>query len=523
MAPSHGQYTNKIHYIKKKILEELTKKQYAQVFMRPMNERDPDYQLIKRHMDLGTIITRVQNRLYRNANEAIVDLRLVYQNWIALKTPNTALCRPGNQLQKFVENKLGQMPCGAEFELNKDPRMTVKSIQDFPWLQINSTEPMTHHPTFNPNKKETVNEKIVPARGKAVPVAVKREPVVVKREPVAVKTVPGRVKKEPVAVKIVPARGKAVPVAVKGEPVALKHVPMRIKIEPVDEVEYITEPIDNPMLPMEPVRASVITEPVHDHPMPVQAEPMEPNWMNVIEPVDDPIDLEAEPNEEDESLRTITKILGKEQLNYYLQAPEQPIDDADPDDTSTAQFEDNCKMWDRGVDDLTSYELQIVMHIVVQNNMPATIKNGKVEFNITKFSPQVISLIKEALFLSRRSQQFQLPQLMTADDQKLMTDSLQTQLGEITAKLSSKRTGAKRSHPINTENQQMEFSGPAALAKMACLSDDEEEREEEEPTKKKKKTHHHKHHKRSKKEREVKVESPVKISHKIFKINSNQD
>ncbi|EDW29358.1 GL19664 [Drosophila persimilis] len=155
MASEVGSYTNKIHYIKKKILEELTKKQYAQVFMRPMDKRHGDYQnVIRKPMDLGTIITWVQNRFYRNADELIADLRLVYRNWFALKKGSPILCRPANQLQKFVENKLVQMPDGEEFEIKKDSRMTARSIKDFPWLQLNGTQEMEPLSTFIPIKTE---------------------------------------------------------------------------------------------------------------------------------------------------------------------------------------------------------------------------------------------------------------------------------------------------------------------------------------------------------------------------------
>ncbi|BFF95985.1 uncharacterized protein DMAD_13276 [Drosophila madeirensis] len=134
-----GSYTNKIHYIKKNILEGLTNKQYAQLFMRPIDERCRNYEKLTKPMDLGTIINRVQTRCYQSAREVAADLRLVYQNWFALNEQCPVLCRPGIQLQKFVERKLSQMPEGPEFVIRKDPRMTRTSIKDFPWLQ--SSEP----------------------------------------------------------------------------------------------------------------------------------------------------------------------------------------------------------------------------------------------------------------------------------------------------------------------------------------------------------------------------------------------
>ncbi|XP_034140827.1 uncharacterized protein LOC117591623 [Drosophila guanche] len=112
MAPTTGTYTNKIHYVKKQILEKVTMKQYAQVFMLPMDRRNRDIAGLKNPMDLGTIIIRVQKRRYRNVDELIFDLKLVYQNWLSLKRESAILCRPGNQVAKIrgeqgVENARG--------------------------------------------------------------------------------------------------------------------------------------------------------------------------------------------------------------------------------------------------------------------------------------------------------------------------------------------------------------------------------------------------------------------------------
>ncbi|XP_002132845.2 uncharacterized protein [Drosophila pseudoobscura] len=613
MASEVGSYTNKIHYIKKKILEELTKKQYAQVFMRPMDKRHGDYQnVIRKPMDLGTIITWVQNRFYRNADELIADLRLVYRNWFALKKGSPILCRPANQLQKFVENKLVQMPDGEEFEIKKDSRMTARSIKDFPWLQLNGTQEMEPLSTFIPIKTE-------PDSVRAEPDSVREEPATewvyeiselpedhmpdrteTVMDPVWVSAV-----SEPVDVPMTTETMDPVCLSVIPEPIddpvlmipdptpmitEIKDDPLPIITETMDDplpmiaettddaIFLITETIDDPInlitetmddsMPLitetmdDPVplitetmddSVFVITETIDDpmplitettddsifvitetidDPMPIMTEPLDPVWMpKTPEPFDDPQTFKTEPmspdwmcvpvkplvnrrlwnilpkkedvSDEDDPLRIITKILGKAQLEEYLRPVEQPIDEADPED-----FENNCKMWDRGVDDLTSCELHIVMHIVVQHNMPATVRNGKVEFSVTKFSHQVVSLIKEGLHLTRRSYQALVPQVMTPDDQKILTDRLQAQLGEITAKLSSNRTAVKRSNTTTSTAstackslEPEEPFGPAAMAKMARLSDEEEKVEVQEVTEKQRKKKRHKHHKKSKKHR----------------------
>ncbi|XP_017155205.2 uncharacterized protein LOC108164118 [Drosophila miranda] len=279
MASEVGSYTNKVHYIKKKILEQLTKKKYAQVFMRPMDKHHGDYQnVIKKPMDLGTIITGVQSRLYRNADEVIADLRLVYQNWFVLKKGSTILCRPANQLQKFVENKLVQMPDGKEFEIKKDSRMTARSIKDFPWLQLNGTQEMEHLSTFIRIKTESDSVRAEPATELVYEISELTEDHMPDRTETVM---------DPVWVSVVP------------EPV---DVPMPMTTETTDPVclSVIPEPIDAPVL-MIPDPTPMITETKYD-PMPMITETMDDPMPLITETIVDPMPMITETMDDPMSL-----------------------------------------------------------------------------------------------------------------------------------------------------------------------------------------------------------------------------
>ncbi|SPP90115.1 Hypothetical predicted protein, partial [Drosophila guanche] len=65
-----------------------------------------------------------------------------------------------------------------------------------------------------------------------------------------------------------------------------------------------------------------------------------------------------------------------------------------------------------------------VMHIALQHNVPVTMKKGRMDLSITKFSPKVISILNEAL-LQRRRNDSVLLQLMTADERQVMTEYLE--------------------------------------------------------------------------------------------------
>ncbi|SPP90114.1 Hypothetical predicted protein [Drosophila guanche] len=141
---------------------------------------------------------------------------------------------------------------------------------------------------------------------------------------------------------------------------------------------------------------------------------------------------------------------------HYLQPPDISIY---VDTLGDCSNECNCQLWDSNVDDLTSHELQTVMHIALQHNVPVTMKKGRMDLSITKFSPKVISILNEAL-LQRRRNDSVLLQLMTADERQVMTEYLENRLLRLNTLLNiSNRTSTLRRHATISNSQDLEHSG----------------------------------------------------------------
>ncbi|XP_032289987.1 uncharacterized protein [Drosophila virilis] len=121
-----GLYTNKIHYLRKYLLDELVAKKFAMDFMEPVDTaalQVPNYYtIIKRPMDVGTIIKRVQNRYYHRVDDLICDFRLVISNCFTFNRPGDVVYRNCQKLEKFFHRVLNKMPKGEEKPSTKDPR-----------------------------------------------------------------------------------------------------------------------------------------------------------------------------------------------------------------------------------------------------------------------------------------------------------------------------------------------------------------------------------------------------------------
>ncbi|XP_034478057.1 bromodomain testis-specific protein [Drosophila innubila] len=121
-----GTHTNKLHYIKKYLLDELPTKPFAPDFMQPVDTEvlqvPTYYTIIQCPMDVGTIIKRVQNRFYHGVDELIIDFRQVISNCYKFNRPNDTVYRNGQKLEKFFLKILSQMPEGDEIPSYKDPR-----------------------------------------------------------------------------------------------------------------------------------------------------------------------------------------------------------------------------------------------------------------------------------------------------------------------------------------------------------------------------------------------------------------
>ncbi|XP_062131717.1 uncharacterized protein LOC133842578 [Drosophila sulfurigaster albostrigata] len=121
-----GQYTNKLHYLRKYLLDELVTKKFAMDFMEPVDAvalQVPNYyQVITRPMDVGTIIKRVHNRYYHCVDDLVHDFRLVISNCYTFNRPGDVVYCNCQKLEKFFHRVLNKMPRGEEKPSTKDPR-----------------------------------------------------------------------------------------------------------------------------------------------------------------------------------------------------------------------------------------------------------------------------------------------------------------------------------------------------------------------------------------------------------------
>ncbi|XP_017954880.1 bromodomain-containing factor 1-like [Drosophila navojoa] len=121
-----GMYTNKIHYLRKYLLDEVVTKKFALDFMEPVDtallEVPNYYAVIKRPMDVGTIIKRVQNRYYHRVDDLISDFQLVISNCFMFNRPGDVVYRNCQKLEKFFHRVINKMPKGEEKPSTKDPR-----------------------------------------------------------------------------------------------------------------------------------------------------------------------------------------------------------------------------------------------------------------------------------------------------------------------------------------------------------------------------------------------------------------
>ncbi|XP_017077053.2 bromodomain testis-specific protein [Drosophila eugracilis] len=123
-----GRYTNKMHYIKKHLLDEISKKKFALDFLEPVDTEvlkvPTYYKTIDTPMDVGTILKRVQNNYYRNVDEAVADFQLIIHNCFVFNQEGDVVYRKGQKMEKFFKKVLKGMPKGPEVLCNKDPKAT---------------------------------------------------------------------------------------------------------------------------------------------------------------------------------------------------------------------------------------------------------------------------------------------------------------------------------------------------------------------------------------------------------------
>ncbi|XP_030378644.1 uncharacterized protein LOC115627159 [Scaptodrosophila lebanonensis] len=176
-----GQYTNKLHYFKKHLLDEVVKKKFALDFMEPVDtvalQVPTYYTVIERPMDIGTIIKRVHNNYYRYVEEAISDFRLVLRNCFTFNCAGDVVYRKGQMLEKFFTKIIRGIPPGPEIPCHKDPRamarprgilkvtsamidMERECREQLNQLQHNSSLADTHARNFFNSKWESLHKKL---------------------------------------------------------------------------------------------------------------------------------------------------------------------------------------------------------------------------------------------------------------------------------------------------------------------------------------------------------------------------
>lgn len=126
LAGSVGVYTNKMHYIRRQLIDELPSKPFALDFMQPV---DADalhvpayYTIIRNPMDVGTIVKRLQNLYYQSVNDMIADFWLILRNCYTFNRPGDVVYRNGQKLERLLMRVLNDMPEGPEVPCNRDPR-----------------------------------------------------------------------------------------------------------------------------------------------------------------------------------------------------------------------------------------------------------------------------------------------------------------------------------------------------------------------------------------------------------------
>ena len=115
-AESSGQQcdaTSKLDYLQNNILKKLWVHKYAWPFLQPVDPDSlelPDYfDIITEPMDFKTIKNRLQDGIYKEAEECIHDFRLVFTNCLTYNRPTDDIVHMCKVLQNSFENRLEHM------------------------------------------------------------------------------------------------------------------------------------------------------------------------------------------------------------------------------------------------------------------------------------------------------------------------------------------------------------------------------------------------------------------------------
>ncbi|XP_004068304.1 bromodomain-containing protein 3 [Oryzias latipes] len=109
-----GRVTNQLLYLERVVIKALWRHQYSWPFRQPVDAVAlciPDYyKLIKHPMDLGTVMQRLKNRYYWEANECIKDISTMFNNCYVYNRPGDDIVFMAQTLEKIFLQKVSQMP-----------------------------------------------------------------------------------------------------------------------------------------------------------------------------------------------------------------------------------------------------------------------------------------------------------------------------------------------------------------------------------------------------------------------------
>ncbi|XP_022234265.1 bromodomain testis-specific protein-like [Drosophila obscura] len=126
-----GQYTNKMHFLSKNILNELCEKDFAVDFLGPVDleliDAEEYYETVAKPMDLGTIMQRLNNKFYHHVGEAVSDFMLIIHNCFQYNRSGSIVHERGQFLEKYFMKRIMDIPKGIEYpygQVSKTMRRT---------------------------------------------------------------------------------------------------------------------------------------------------------------------------------------------------------------------------------------------------------------------------------------------------------------------------------------------------------------------------------------------------------------
>lgn len=93
------------------LISEAMRQQIAWPFLKPVDARTvPDYyQIIKRPMDLRTMMNKLKQRLYDTPEQVIADARLIFENCRTYNEEESEICKCADKLEEFMEERFNKV------------------------------------------------------------------------------------------------------------------------------------------------------------------------------------------------------------------------------------------------------------------------------------------------------------------------------------------------------------------------------------------------------------------------------